>query len=148
MLKIPPPIWMFIYLAIAIVASVLYRWRALTDWQSVPLGIVLVVIGAGFAFWGRYTFFAEKTEIMPTSATNAKLVRHGPFAVTRNPMYLGLVLLTLGIAFWAGSLPLFLVPIALFATTNWIHIPFEEEKMRRQYGADFDGYTAQVRRWM
>jgi protein-S-isoprenylcysteine O-methyltransferase Ste14 len=40
------------------------------------------------------------------------------------------------------------VPIAVFATTNWAHIPFEEAKMRRQFGAAYDNYVAQVRRWV
>jgi len=88
------------------------------------------------------------TEINPTSETNKSLVVRGPFRFTRNPMYLGLVLLTLGIAFWVGSLPMFAVPLLVFATANWVHIPFEEAKMRRQFGAAFDRYMRQVRRWI
>ncbi len=41
-----------------------------------------------------------------------------------------------------------LAPIAVFATVNWVHIPFEEEKMRRQFGAAYDSYVARVRRWL
>jgi protein-S-isoprenylcysteine O-methyltransferase Ste14 len=43
---------------------------------------------------------------------------------------------------------MFLVPLAVFATTNWGHIPFEEAKMRRQFGSDYDRYVARVRRWV
>ena len=49
-------------------------------------------------------------------------------------MYLGLVLATLGIAFSVGSPPMFAVPLLVFATANWAHIPFEEAKMRSQFG--------------
>jgi protein-S-isoprenylcysteine O-methyltransferase Ste14 len=63
-------------------------------------------------------------------------------------MYLGLVVLTLGVGFVVGSLPMFAVPVLLFATANWVHIPFEEAKMRRQFGATFSAYTSQVRRWI
>jgi protein-S-isoprenylcysteine O-methyltransferase Ste14 len=63
-------------------------------------------------------------------------------------MYLGLVILTLGIAIWVGAWPMFGAPIALFATSNWVHIPFEEAKMRRQFGAVYDDYVARVRRWI
>ena len=38
--------------------------------------------------------------------------------------------------------------LALFATANWVHIPFEEAKMRRQFGAAYDDYVARVRRWI
>ncbi len=148
MLKLPPPIWMFIYLAMAGSASAVFPWKTISDWTMVPLGVALVIVGAASAAWGRYTFHVEDTEIMPTSETNKKLVQRGPFALTRNPMYLGLTLFSLGIAFWAGSLPMFAVPVLVFATANFVHIPFEEEKMRRQFGAAFDDYVAKVRRWI
>ena len=93
-------------------------------------------------------FRREGTEINPTSQTNRKLVTSGPFVLTRNPMYLGLALVTLGIALWVGAWPMFLAPIAIFATPNWVHIPFEEEKMRRQFGASFDAYASKTRRWI
>ena len=47
------------------------------------------------------------------------------YVLTAYPMYLGLVILTLGIAIWVGAWPMFGAPIALFATANWVHIPFE-----------------------
>jgi protein-S-isoprenylcysteine O-methyltransferase Ste14 len=43
---------------------------------------------------------------------------------------------------------MFAVPFLVFATTNWVHIPFEEAKMRRQFGERYDRYTRQTRRWI
>jgi protein-S-isoprenylcysteine O-methyltransferase Ste14 len=63
-------------------------------------------------------------------------------------MYLGLVLVTLGIALWVGAWPMLLAPIATFATANWVHIPFEEEKMRGQFGVSFHTYASKTRRWI
>ena len=57
-------------------------------------------------------------------------------------------ILTLGIAVWAGTWPMMIVPFAVFATANWVHIPFEEAKMRRQFGASYDDYLSRVRRWV
>ncbi len=148
MIKFPPPIWMFLFLALAGALSAVYPWKAVLDLTVVPLGIALAVIGFGIALWGRMIFFTEKTEINPTSEANAKLVTHGAFAVTRNPMYLGIAVFTLGIAFWVGSLPMFAVPVLMFIVCNQIHIPFEEAKMRRQYGDAYDAYTGKVRRWI
>ena len=79
---------------------------------------------------------------------NKSLVVRGPFRFTRNPMYLGLVIFTLGMALGVGSLPMFAVPLLVFVTANWAHIPFEEAKMRRQFGTAFDHYMRQVRRWI
>jgi protein-S-isoprenylcysteine O-methyltransferase Ste14 len=148
MLKLPPPAWAFLYLIIAGAVSWLYPWRVLLDLRIVWLGVVLVAIGFAISVWAFLLFRSEGTEINPTSEMNKSLVVRGPFRFTRNPMYLGLVLLTLGIAFWVRSLPMFAVPLLVFATANWVHIPFEEAKMRRQFGAAFDRYMRQVRRWI
>ena len=148
MLRLPPPAWAFLYLIIAGAMSWFYPWRALIDLRIVWLGVALVAIGVAIFAWAFLLFRREGTEIDPTSETNKSLVVRGPFRFTRNPMYLGLVISTLGIAFWVGSLPMFAVPLLVFATANRAHIPFEEAKMRRQFGAAFDQYMRQVRRWI
>ena len=126
----------------------MYPWRGLVDLRIVWLGVALVAIGFGIAFWAISMFRLEGTELNPTSETNKSLIIRGPYRFTRNPIYLGLTVLTLGIACGVGSLPMFAVPVLLFATANWVHIPFEEAKMRRQFGIEFGAYTSQVRRWI
>ena len=148
MLRLPPPIWGFIYLLVAGVLSALYPWRAVADLRSIPIGVILVLAGGAMAISAIVLFRTEETEINPTSETNKALVIRGPYRFTRNPMYLGLVVFTLGIAIWAGSIPLFAVPILLFATANWVHIPFEEAKMRRQFGGAYEDFTRRIRRWI
>jgi protein-S-isoprenylcysteine O-methyltransferase Ste14 len=56
-------------------------------------------------------FRRERTTQPPT--TNRTLVTTGPFRFTRNPMYIALVLVTLGIALWVGAWPMFLAPITV-----------------------------------
>ena len=148
LLALPPPVWAFVYLAIARLLSALCPSRALLDLQVVWLGVVLVVLGAALSAWAFVLFRSEGTELNPTSERNTSLVVRGPFRATRNPMYLGLVIVTVGVAFWVGHLPMFAAPVLLFATLNGAHIPFEEEKLRRQFGAAFDGYRRRVRRWI
>src|SRR5689334_14941191 len=128
--------------------SWLYRWRTLLDLRLVWLGVALIAVGVGISGWAFALFRRLGTEIDPTSETNKSLVVQGPFRFTRNPMYLGLVMMTLGIAFVVGSLPMFAVPVLAVATANWAHIPFEEAKMRRQFGAAFEQYMHRVRRWI
>ncbi len=107
-----------------------------------------MVLGITMAVAAVILFRREGTELNPTSTANRKLVTSGPFRLTRNPMYLALVIVALGVAFWVGAWPMFLAPIAIFATANWVHIPFEEQKMRRQFGEAFDAYARKVRRWI
>ena len=98
--------------------------------------------------WAVAVFRREDTEVNPTSRTNRKLVTYGPYRFSRNPMYLGLVTVTLGIAVWVGAWPMLIAPIAVFAILNWVHIPFEEAKMRAQFGATYEQYVERVRRWV
>jgi protein-S-isoprenylcysteine O-methyltransferase Ste14 len=148
MLKLPPPIWTLIYLLVGATLSWWLGWPTLPGLPIPLLGIALVVIAFIAPVWAFVLFRREGTEIEPTSPTNRVLVTSGPYRFTRNPMYSGLVLLALGIAVWVGAWPMFIVPVAVFATANWVHIPFEEAKMRRQFGAAYDDYVARVRRWV
>jgi protein-S-isoprenylcysteine O-methyltransferase Ste14 len=146
MVNLPPPVWAVIYVALAAALSWVLGWPS--GASIVWLGVALIVAGGALAVSAAMLFRREGTEINPTSASNRTLVVSGPYAFTRNPMYLSLVLLTLGVAFCIGSWPMFLAPLATFATANFVHIPFEEGKMRRQFGDLFDAYAKRVRRWV
>ncbi len=63
-------------------------------------------------------------------------------------MYLGMVILAWGTAIWCGRFLMFLAPVLVFLVANFVFIPFEEAKMRRQFGEQFDAYTKRVRRWI
>ena len=141
MVNLPPPVWALIYLLVAAGLSAVAGWPR-------PPGLPIVWLGVALSFAAAGLFRREGTELQPTSPSNAKLVTSGPFRLTRNPMYLGLVIASLGIAIAIGAWPMFLAPVATFATANWVHIPFEEQKRRRQFGAAYDDYRRRVRRWL
>jgi protein-S-isoprenylcysteine O-methyltransferase Ste14 len=63
-------------------------------------------------------------------------------------MYLGLTIAALGMAILVGSWPMLAAPIATFATADFVHIPFEEAKLRRQFGDAYSAYAGKVRRWI
>ena len=146
MTKLPPPIWMFILLALTGAAS--YFAHVPAAFRFWPVGAALIVGGFAIAMTAVAIFRREGTEIDPMSATNKSLVVRGPFRFTRNPMYLGLVLFSTGIALVVGTWPMFLVPVLIFAIANWGHIPVEEAKMHRQHGVAYDAYVGAVRRWI
>jgi protein-S-isoprenylcysteine O-methyltransferase Ste14 len=148
MLKIPPPIWTLAYVLVAAAISYLAGWPRIPGLPFPPLGIALIIVGVASAVAAAALFRRSGAVLNPTAETNPRLVTTGPYRFTRNPMYLGLVLVSLGIAIWVGAWPMFLAPLASFATTNWVHIPFEEQRMRQQFGAEFDAFTGRVRRWI
>ena len=148
MLKLPPPIWALIYVVVALLISWPLGWPRVPGFPLPWPGVALALLPWALPVWALIIFRREGTEIDPTSPTNRALIVGGPYRYTRNPMYLGLTLVTLGIAIVVGTWPMFLAPVAVFATANWVHIPFEEAKMHRQFGADYDQYRRRVRRWV
>ena len=148
MLKLPPPIWTLIYLGLAAAASWALGWPLAPGLPQPLIGAALFFIAWIPPVWAFRLFQVEGTEVDPASETNRALVVRGPYRFTRNPMYLGLTLSTVGLAIWVGAWPFFAVPVAVFATAQLVHIPFEEAKMRRQFGEAYDAYVGRVRRWI
>jgi protein-S-isoprenylcysteine O-methyltransferase Ste14 len=146
--KIPPPVWTVGMLLLAYGVQRSFGGAGVVYLRSVPLAILLAAAGIGLAIWGERTFAAAGTEIMPASPANKRLVTHGPFRFTRNPMYLGLIIAALGIALYWGTLPFFAVPILVFLLCHLGFIPFEEAKMARQHGDAYTDYRGRVRRWI
>ena len=148
MLRLPPPLWALIFLILSTAVGYLAGWPRSPYLHSLAVGIALIAVSFIAPIWALVLFRRENTQVDTTSETNNKLVTGGPFRFTRNPMYLGLVILCLGVAVATGVIPIFAAPILIFATAHWVHIPFEEAKMRRQYGKAFDDYALSVRRWV
>jgi len=104
MLKLPPPIWTLIYIAVCATISWLLGWPTPPGLPLPLVGICLVAISFIPPVWAIVLFRREGTEVNPTSPANRKLVTSGPYQFTRNPMYLGLVIFALGIALWGRRL--------------------------------------------
>jgi protein-S-isoprenylcysteine O-methyltransferase Ste14 len=149
MLRLPPPIWTMIFLGLTAAVSWLAGLPPI-PWppHHVPIGIAIFFAGGVPPIWAYVIFQVAGTEIDPTAETSRALVTTGPYRLTRNPMYLGLVIIALGMAIWTGWPPMLAAPVLVFLTANFVHIPFEEAKMRRQFGAAYDAYAGRVRRWV
>lgn len=148
MLKAPPPLWALALLTALYFASALEPFASLPNWRNEAIGIVLVLVGAAFPIIASVQFRRAGTEIMPTSPSNSALVTNGLYAFTRNPMYVGVILASLGVALWFGRPLMFFAPALIFLITNFVLIPFEEAKMLRQFGETYEAYRKRVRRWI
>ncbi|PQA87046.1 methyltransferase family protein [Hyphococcus luteus] len=143
---IPPPAWALVFVLAAWLAG--WALGLSAPWRYPMAGWAVFVLGFFISASGRFAFAKAKTEVVPVSKKNSALVMTGPFRFTRNPMYLGILVATAGLALVIGTYLGFAAPVAFFVFVNFISIPYEEEKMERQFGGDYRAYKARVRRWI
>jgi protein-S-isoprenylcysteine O-methyltransferase Ste14 len=109
-------------------------------------GIVLII---AFVLWNGWTLSvmaSHRTSILPGGATSAVL-QSGPFRLSRNPLYAGLIALDVGLALLVGSLwALVFVPVGIVALV-WGAIRPEERYLAGKFGDEYEAYCARVRRW-
>jgi protein-S-isoprenylcysteine O-methyltransferase Ste14 len=147
-MKAPPPLWALALLTAGYFLSELSVFAGFPLWRSEIGGLVLFFAGVALPVIAASQFRAAGTQIMPTSEKNDALVTTGIYSFTRNPMYVGVITASFGAALFFGRSLMFLAPLGVFAITNFVLIPFEEAKMRRQFGEAFDAYCKRVRRWI
>ena len=142
-----PPFWFLVGLVLMTALHLLASGPRLLDWPWRATGAVPLGLGLGLILWANALFGKHGTEIKPFRESSA-LVTGGPFRVSRNPMYLGGVLVFLGVAMLFGTCaPLLVVPVA-FVMVSILFIEPEEDAMERQFGDEFRGYARRVRRWI
>lgn len=126
------------------------QFMPVTDFLHYPwkwAGAAVVVTGLSLNVPSAMRFRRLNTNIVPFLDPES-VVDTGLFAHTRNPMYLGFVLILLGVAIFLGSpLPFFMVLVFFLAADRW-YIPDEERRLKRLFGAEYAAYCAQVRRWI
>ena len=148
-LKIPPP-------AVALVTAVL-MWlvsRSAPAFAFMFPARNLFAIGlaaAGFitSITGVMTFWRARTTVNPTRPeSSSSLVISGVYKVTRNPMYLGLLLILTGWAIHLANATAFLLLPAFVLYINRFQILPEERALASLFGQDFASYKLRVRRWL
>lgn len=117
---------------------------------EVPLRIVTVILtalGVGGLIWSQWSFWRVGTTAEHSEETRA-LVTNGPFRVSRNPIYVSLILIFAGLGLhyetvWALVLT---IPVA-WALHRWTVKP-EERYLQKRFGDEYQAYRERVRRWL
>jgi protein-S-isoprenylcysteine O-methyltransferase Ste14 len=144
---VPPPL---IYAVLFGLGLLLHRIAPIASVPVVPvraaalifLGIgVLLLVSSNVLFQRAHT---SRVTIKPTTA----LVVSGPYRMTRNPMYLGLLNVYIGAALWFGMVwALLFVPLVVLALQR-LAIAKEERYLEMKFGDAYRQYRAHVRRWI
>ena len=116
------------------------------SWRM-PLGWALVVLFVVWNGWSLWLFPRHETGLLPGSPTEA-MIEEGPYRLSRNPLYVGLLVLYLALALLGGSLwALVLFPVAVLLVL-WGAILPEERFLHERFGEPYDAYRRRVRRWL
>jgi len=116
-------------------------------WPQVIGGIMLVA-GAVVTVSCILTFVAIGRGTPAPFDPPRRLVERGPYAIVRNPMYIGAILALLGAAAFYQSQALAAYAAGFFVVTHLFVIAYEEPTLRNMFGPAYDDYCGRVRRWI
>jgi protein-S-isoprenylcysteine O-methyltransferase Ste14 len=143
---LPPAYWLLslitmsgCHLLVPVTHLLVFPWNC--------IGLLPLTLGGMLNLIAARLFTRVGTTSKPYE-TSTTLVTEGVFRVSRNPMYLGMLLLLLGIAMLLGSLTPYLIVIGFFLLMQEVFIHPEERLLTAQYGAVYLVYQQQVPRWI
>ena len=145
--KIIPPIW-FLLTLIAMFA--LHRFVPVARVVPLPwhwVGLLPLLAGFVLTAVAARLFTRSKTGVKPFTPVTM-LVESGPYRFTRNPMYVGLVLILIGVAVLYGTLSPWLGVVAFAWWIDFRFIRHEEAMLEAQFGQPYLDFKRRVRRWV
>jgi protein-S-isoprenylcysteine O-methyltransferase Ste14 len=132
---------------IAVVLHYLFPVTTIIPFPYNLLGLVIVGSGMYLAFQSVRLLISHNTTF-EAGGNPSSLVTRRPYSYSRNPIYLGFLLIALGTATILSSLSAFIAPIIFFLVVNTIIIPFEENRLQKNFGIEYERYKGSVRRWL
>ncbi len=147
--RIPPPL---LYVGALILGLVLDRLLHVTGWDSYETltlyaGGTLILLGLIVMVWAAGNFRRSGTSVRPWEASSA-LVTRGPYRMSRNPMYVGMTLIYIGLAIALHSIIALLLMIVVGIVMQTQVVAREERYLESRFGDDYRAYKRQVRRWL
>ncbi len=133
-----------------IIAVILYYFVPVITIIPFPynlLGLLIVGFGVYLVLQSVRLLLSHNTTVEVDRNPTA-LVTKCPYNYSRNPIYLGLLLIALGTTITLSSLSSFVAPLIFFLVVNTIIIPFEENRLQKNFGIDYERYKESVRRWI
>jgi protein-S-isoprenylcysteine O-methyltransferase Ste14 len=133
-----------------IIAVVLHYFFPVTILIPFPynlLGLLIVGLGAYLVSQSVLLLISYNTTF-EAGGNPSSLVTKCPYSYSRNPIYLGMLLIALGTATTLSSISAFIAPIVFFLVVNSVIIPFEENRLQKNFDIEYERYKRSVRRWL
>jgi protein-S-isoprenylcysteine O-methyltransferase Ste14 len=145
-IALPPLLYAAVFLVV-----VALRWfvpMPITAWSiAVPVGVAVSVAAIAIARWGRKTMQAAGTNINPGLPATT-VVTSGPFRYSRNPLYVALTILYLGLTLAVNTWWGLVLLIPLLVTMHLGVVLREERYLDRKFGDSYRQYRSRVRRYV
>lgn len=147
-LKLPPPVVLLVTLGGMYMLSIYWPIWSFSFFAQSLVVLLFCLLGALSGLAGIVSFARARTTVDPHRPHKAsKLVTSGIYRFSRNPMYLGLLMLLIAAFFYLSALSgLIMVPLFIFYM-NHFQIGPEEDALEAMFGEEYRQYCEQVRRW-
>lgn len=140
-----PPVLVLLHTAAGLAVNWMFNGHMAHGWGW--LGLPLLGGGLALTIWAMRIFTKAGTNI-PPSMPALKIVTHGPFEYSRNPMYVGFLAGFVGMALLAGAPWMLLFALPLWYILDQKVIAPEEVYLLDKFGEEYRSYTIAVRRWV
>lgn len=141
-----PPVWLLGFLICAYLIGVILPDLTATFALTKALGALLAVAGIALMFWAISAFRTHATSVVPHQMPK-HMITTGPFAISRNPIYLGDAMVLAGAVLWWGHWPALVLIPAFVGVIQRRFIASEEGRLKESFGAEFEEYAEKTRRW-
>lgn len=145
--KIMPPTWMSIAIITMLILNFVFPMASVVPPLWNLMGLVFMSSGVILNLIADKAFHQVDTTVKPFRESSS-LVTRGVFQISRNPMYLGMVLVLAGIAILLRSFSPYLVIIAFVILIDRTYVRVEEYMLAKKFGAAWDRYKSKTRRWL
>ncbi|MEM6461364.1 MAG: isoprenylcysteine carboxylmethyltransferase family protein [Pseudomonadota bacterium] len=142
-----PPIITLAAAILAVLAAWVYRLPFPQGAVLQYTGVLLLIFALAIDIWSIFTMRAAQTTVMPTKGST-HLVTNGPFGYSRNPIYLGNILLLLALSLILANAWFVILAAAAAIGMKKLAVDREELHLLAVFGAEYEDYCRRVRRWL
>ncbi len=146
--KVPPPVWALMTVAVMMALAHFAPLAKLDFAYRIHLSVFIGVIGGLIDFYSVYLFVRAKTTVNPLQPSASSLVVSGMYKFSRNPMYLGLLLIICACGLYLGAMSSIVMVPVFVLVMNRLQIAPEERKLSQIFPQDYPVYCQRVRRWL
>ena len=146
-INVIPPVYLFLTMAVMVFVHFLLPGTKVVALPWNLLGLIPLTLGIVINLVADKSFKKHETTVKPLENSTV-LITTGVFRLTRHPMYLGFVLILLGVAVLMGSVTPYAVVLVFAIFMEIVFIKYEEKKLEKTFSEVWLEYKKKVRRWV